>query len=79
MIKSVKYFVFLISFLSFGQSKMDVYFEFNADVPNKESIQQLDDFYSNKNIEVIKIEGFCTALSSVMVDAPDLAIIKSHF
>ena len=54
----------MISCLSFGQSKMDVYFDFNADVPNKESIQQLDDFYSNKNIEVIKIEGFCDSIDT---------------
>ena len=64
MIKSVKYLIFLISCLSFGQSKMDVYFDFNADVPNQKAIQQLDDFYSNKNIKVIKIEGFCDSIDT---------------
>jgi outer membrane protein OmpA-like peptidoglycan-associated protein len=59
MSKRLCFFIFLISFLSFGQSKFDVYFEFNADVPNQKSLAQLEDFYSNKNIEVIKIEGFC--------------------
>ena len=64
MIKSVKYFIFLISCLSFGQSKMDVYFDFNADVPNQKAIKQLEDFYANKNIEVIKIEGFCDSIDT---------------
>ncbi len=59
MIKNITIFIFFISSIGFGQSKFDVYFDFNADVPNQKSIEQLEDFYTNKNIEVIKIEGFC--------------------
>jgi outer membrane protein OmpA-like peptidoglycan-associated protein len=59
MSKCICYFIFLFSILSFGQSKFDVYFDFNADVPNQKSVKELEDFYVNKNLEVIKIEGFC--------------------
>jgi outer membrane protein OmpA-like peptidoglycan-associated protein len=59
MFKRVKYLVLLISIFGFGQSKFSVYFEFNQHIPNQQSIEQLEDWYSNKNIEVLKIEGFC--------------------
>ena len=59
MFKRIKYLLILDSVFGFGQSKFDVYFEFNGDFPNQKSVKELEDFYTNKKLEVIKIEGFC--------------------
>ena len=59
MFKRLKYLVLFVSVFGFSQSKFEVYFEFNQHIPNQQSMEQLEDWYSNKNLEVLKIEGFC--------------------
>lgn len=64
MKKCIVFLLLIWSISSFGQRQREVYFDFNADVPNQSSGKELEDFYSNKNIEVIKIEGFCDSIDT---------------
>lgn len=53
-------YVLLVSTYSFGQDKLDVFFDFNSDVPNEESRLKVDKWIAeHNNLEVTKIYGYC--------------------
>lgn len=48
-----------VSFLS-AQEKLELYFDFDKDVPNEKSIEKLNNWLESiDSIEVAKIEGYC--------------------
>lgn len=49
----------------FGQNQLDVFFDFNEDVPNEVSVQKLNQWIlENKAIEIKKIQGFCDSVDT---------------
>jgi outer membrane protein OmpA-like peptidoglycan-associated protein len=49
----------------FSQKQFEVFFDFNQDVPNKKSTETLITFLAeNKNIEVLKLSGFCDSVDT---------------
>ena len=59
------FFLLLVSLTSFSQEKFEVFFDFNQDVPNQVSIQQLNLWISeNKMVEITKVLGFCDSVDT---------------
>jgi outer membrane protein OmpA-like peptidoglycan-associated protein len=57
--------LFLISLTSLGQKQFDVFFDFNKDFPNQNSILALNEWIANnKNIEIAKLLGFCDSIDT---------------
>jgi outer membrane protein OmpA-like peptidoglycan-associated protein len=49
--------------IGFGQNKLEVFFDFNQDVPNEESQIKLNKWaLDNKNAEIIKLLGYCDSV-----------------
>ncbi len=61
-----KFFLLCLLFFevcSFGQNKLEVFFDFNKDVPNEASQLKLNQWISDtKNAEVTKIFGYCDSV-----------------
>ena len=56
---------FLISFKSLGQKQVEVFFDFNKDFPNTNSILQINEWIAkNKNVEITKLLGYCDSIDS---------------
>ncbi|MCF6130741.1 OmpA family protein [Flavobacterium wongokense] len=56
---------FLISFKSFGQKQVEVFFDFNKDFPNQTSILEINEWIANnKNSEIIKLLGYCDSVDT---------------
>ncbi|MFZ4679563.1 MAG: OmpA family protein [Flavobacterium sp.] len=54
---------FLISFKSFGQKQIEVFFDFNKDVPNELSQNKINHWVlDNKNVEIIQVLGYCDSI-----------------
>lgn len=74
---------FLLVFLffevcSFGQSKLEVFFDFNKDVPNEASQVKINQWISNhKNAEVTKLFGYCDSVDDSQYNK-DLALRRIH-
>lgn len=52
--------ILLFSFYSFSQNKLDVFFDFNSDVPNEESRIKVNKWMmEHNNLEITKIYGYC--------------------
>jgi outer membrane protein OmpA-like peptidoglycan-associated protein len=48
---------------SFCQNKLDVFFDFNQDVPNKSSQIIINQWVlDNKNVEITKVLGYCDSV-----------------
>ena len=57
--------VILFSFKSLGQKEVQVFFDFNEDFPNQNSILELNEWIAkNKDIEITKLLGFCDSIDS---------------
>lgn len=55
----------LFSLNGFGQEKIDVFFDFNHDIPNEVSMQKLNSWITeNKTVEIIKLLGFCDSIDT---------------
>ena len=55
--------MFLFSIYGFSQNKLEVFFDFNMDVPNESSLAKIDKWISeNKNVEIIRILGYCDSV-----------------
>ncbi|WP_395045530.1 OmpA family protein [Flavobacterium sp.] len=58
-------FLFFILFITsvFSQNKVDVFFDFNKDIPNQKSILSFNDWIkNNKNVVVEKLHGYCDSV-----------------
>lgn len=57
--------LFLFSLSCFGQKQFDVYFDFNKDFPNQNSILALNEWIANhKEIEITQLLGFCDSIDT---------------
>ena len=55
----------IFSNFSFAQKQFEVYFDFNKDFPNQQSILDFNEWKTQANIsEVFKIEGYCDSVDS---------------
>ena len=55
--------ILLFSLHGFGQNKLDVYFDFNKDVPNEASQIKINQWVlDNKTAEITKILGYCDSV-----------------
>ncbi|QBZ97778.1 OmpA family protein [Flavobacterium sangjuense] len=53
----------LFSLYGFGQNKLDVFFDFNKDVPNEASQIKIDQWVlDNKTAEITKVLGYCDSV-----------------
>ncbi|WP_290874873.1 OmpA family protein [Flavobacterium sp.] len=58
-------FLFLFSLSCLGQKQFDVYFDFNKDFPNQNSILALNEWIANhKEIEITQLLGFCDSIDN---------------
>ena len=64
MKRFVLFFLLFFSTWSFGQRQLELFFDFNDENPNQQSIQILKDWCVDKNNEVIKIESFCDSIDT---------------
>jgi outer membrane protein OmpA-like peptidoglycan-associated protein len=65
MQKSIFLCVLLFSLCGFGQNKLEVFFDFNKDVPNEQSQIKLNQWISdNRNIEIIRVLGYCDSVDN---------------
>jgi len=56
-------FVLLFSLSGFSQNKLDVFFDFNKDVPNEASQIKINQWVSaNKTAEIIQVLGYCDSV-----------------
>ncbi|MGG7035999.1 MAG: OmpA family protein [Flavobacterium sp.] len=64
--RSIVCFVLLLfSFFGYSQKQLDVFFDFNIDFPNKNSILTLNEWIvSNKNTEIVKLLGYCDSVDT---------------
>lgn len=63
MQKSLLICVLFFAICSFGQNKLEVFFDFNKDVPNQSSQIRINQWIlDNKNVEVTKIFGYCDSV-----------------
>jgi outer membrane protein OmpA-like peptidoglycan-associated protein len=57
--------LYLITTFCFSQKQFDVYFDFNKDFPNQQSILAFNEWKSNTKInEVFQIEGYCDSVDT---------------
>ncbi len=63
-----KLFIFcllLLPFFGFSQKKLEVFFDFNKDVPNSDSQIKIDKWLTeNKNAEIVKLAGYCDSVDN---------------
>jgi outer membrane protein OmpA-like peptidoglycan-associated protein len=53
----------LLPFICFSQKKVEVFFDFNKDIPNAISQQRFMQWIKdNKGVEVLEIQGFCDSI-----------------
>ena len=56
---------FLISVSSWGQKQLEVFFDFNKDFPNTNSILQINEWIAkNKDAEIYKLLGYCDSVDT---------------
>lgn len=59
--------VFFLSIVShcFGQKQFEVFFDFNMDYPNQQSLEKLNNWIeANNKAKVLKIEGYCDSVDT---------------
>lgn len=53
----------LLSIATYSQEKVDVFFDFNIDVPNESSVKNFQNWISeNPKVEITKIYGYCDSV-----------------
>ena len=63
----IKFTILLLlgTLLGFAQKQFDVYFDFNKDFPNQNSILALNEWIANhKDIEITQLLGFCDSIDT---------------
>ncbi len=56
---------FLLTINCFAQKQFEVFFDFNQDFPNQQSILDFNQWViQNKNIEVLKLSGYCDSVDT---------------
>jgi outer membrane protein OmpA-like peptidoglycan-associated protein len=61
---TVIFFLFLIA-NCFGQKQFEVFFDFNIDYPNQQSIEKLNAWIEkNKKAKILKVEGYCDSIDT---------------
>src|SRR4051812_14580735 len=56
---------FLVSIKSLGQKQIEVFFDFNKDFPNSNSILEINEWIANnKNVEITKLLGYCDSIDT---------------
>lgn len=66
--------ILLFSIVGLGQKKVEVFFDFNSDVPNVASQSKVDQWMAeNKNVAVTKIYGYCDSVDNSIYNK-DLAL-----
>ena len=67
--------LFVFCFLqNYGQEKINVFFDFNKDIPNEKISNEFKDWLnSNKNIEILKLHGYCDSIDDTNYNT-DLAM-----
>ena len=56
-------FTFWCSFISYSQNKLEVFFDFNKDVPNELSQNKINQWVlEHKNVEIIRVLGYCDSV-----------------
>ena len=61
---TVIFFLFLIA-NCFGQKQFEVFFDFNIDYPNQQSIEKLNAWIEkNKKVRILKVEGYCDSIDT---------------
>jgi outer membrane protein OmpA-like peptidoglycan-associated protein len=57
--------IFFVSWNCLAQKQFEVYFDFNKDFPNPNSILKLNEWIANqKNIEITQLHGFCDSIDT---------------
>jgi outer membrane protein OmpA-like peptidoglycan-associated protein len=57
--------LFLLPFFGYSQKQFDVFFDFNQDFPNQQSILKINEWIAkNKDVEILKLEGFCDSIDT---------------
>lgn len=65
MLKSIIFFLLLLSSIGYSQKQFEVYFDFAKEYPNEVSIQNINQWMQvNPSIEIIKIEGYCDSVDT---------------
>jgi outer membrane protein OmpA-like peptidoglycan-associated protein len=65
MQKSLTLCILLFSIGCFSQDKLDVFFDFNQDMPNESSQIRINQWVlDNKNSEVTKVFGYCDSVDN---------------
>jgi outer membrane protein OmpA-like peptidoglycan-associated protein len=65
MLKKIIILYLILTFQSFGQKQFEVFFDFNQDFPNQQSILDFNQWIVlNKNIEVLKLAGYCDSVDT---------------
>jgi outer membrane protein OmpA-like peptidoglycan-associated protein len=55
----------LISLKSLGQKQIEVFFDFNKDFPNSNSIMEINEWIAkNKDAEIVKLLGYCDSIDT---------------
>jgi outer membrane protein OmpA-like peptidoglycan-associated protein len=55
--------ILLFSGVNYGQNKLEVFFDFNKDVPNQSSQMKINQWVlDNRNIEVTRVLGYCDSV-----------------
>ena len=55
--------ILLFSLHGFSQNKLDIFFDFNKDVPNEASQNKINQWIlDNKNAEITKVLGYCDSV-----------------
>lgn len=63
--KKVIILVFLFSSSLFSQEKIEVFFDFNKDIPNVKSTEFFNIWMNeNRDVEVVKISGYCDSIDN---------------
>jgi outer membrane protein OmpA-like peptidoglycan-associated protein len=63
--KKIYIIVFFLPLFGFSQKQFEIFFDFNKDFPNQNSIIATNEWIAaNKNIEITKLQGFCDSIDT---------------
>ena len=63
--KKIYILVFFLPLFGFSQKQFEIFFDFNKDFPNQNSIIATNEWIAaNKNIEITKLQGFCDSIDT---------------
>ena len=63
--KKIYIILFFLPLFGFSQKQFEIFFDFNKDFPNQNSIIATNEWIAaNKNIEITKLQGFCDSIDT---------------